>query len=65
VAWGELLKVRRAAEGNPNWVPSWIERVRYQSVVYKILREQFDAARQRWQSLPIKKHPSEASERIH
>ena len=51
---GELLKVRRAAEGNPNWVPSRIEGVRYQSEVYKILREQFDAARQRWQSLPIK-----------
>src|SRR6476646_4890845 len=42
-AWGELLKSSPGIEG-----------VRYQSEVYKILRERFDAARQRWQSLPIK-----------
>ena len=47
VVWEEVLKPRREAEGNPNWVPSWIEGVRYQTEVYKTLREQFDAARQR------------------
>jgi len=45
VVWDEVLKVRRETEGNPNWVPSWIESVRYHNEVYKILREQFDAAR--------------------
>jgi hypothetical protein len=48
------LKVRRAAEGNPNWRSSWMEGVHYQSEVSRILRGQFYAARQRWQSLPIK-----------
>jgi hypothetical protein len=43
--WEEVLKARREAEGNPNWRPSWIEGVRYQTEVYKILREQFYAAR--------------------
>ena len=36
--WEEVLKPRREAEGNPNWRPSWIEGVRYQTEVYKILR---------------------------
>ena len=39
--WEEVLKARREAEGNPNWRPSWIEGVRYQTEVYKIFREQF------------------------
>jgi hypothetical protein len=51
--WEEVLKPRREAEG-PNWRPSWIEGVAYQTQVNKILWEQFYAARQRWQSLPIK-----------
>jgi hypothetical protein len=45
--WEHVLKSRREAEGSPNWRPSWIEGVRYQTEVYKILREQFYAARQR------------------
>jgi len=49
-----VLKARREAEGNPNWRPSWMEGLHYQSEVSKILRGQFYAARQRWQSLPIK-----------
>ena len=52
--WQEVLKPRREAEGNPNWRPSWMEGVHYQNEVSKILWEQFYAARQRWQSLPIK-----------
>jgi hypothetical protein len=51
--WQEVLKPRREAEG-PNWRPSWIEGVAYQTQVNKILWEQFYAARQKWQSLPIK-----------
>jgi hypothetical protein len=43
--WEQVLKARREAEGNPNWRPSWMEAVRYQTEVYKILREQFHAAR--------------------
>ena len=43
--WQEVLKPRREAEDNPNWRPSWMEGVRYQSEVYKILRQQFYAAR--------------------
>ena len=43
--WDEVLKPRREAEGNPNWRPSWIEGVRYQTEVNKILRERFSAAR--------------------
>ena len=43
--WEEVLKPRREAEGNPNWRPSWMEGVSYQTQVYKILREQFYAAR--------------------
>jgi hypothetical protein len=43
--WEEVLKDRREAEGNPNWRPTWIEGVRYQNEVYKILRDQFHAAR--------------------
>ena len=52
--WEEVLKVRRETQGNPNWRPSWMDSVRYQSEVSKIFRGQFYAARQRWQSLPIK-----------
>ena len=52
--WQEVLKPRREAEGNPNWRPSWMEGVHYQSEVSKILWGQFYAARQRWRSLPIK-----------
>jgi hypothetical protein len=42
--WEEVLKHRREAEGNPNWRPSWMEGVRYQSEVYRILWQQFCAA---------------------
>ena len=42
--WQEVLKPRREAEG-PNWRPSWIEGVAYQTLVNKILWEQFYAAR--------------------
>jgi hypothetical protein len=52
--WQEVLKPRREAEGNPNWRPNWMEGISYQTQVNKILREHFYAARQRWQSLPIK-----------
>ena len=52
--WDQVLKQRREAAGNPNWRPSWMEGIGYQTQVNKILREQFYAARQRWQSLPIK-----------
>ena len=41
----DLLKRRRETEGNPNWRPSWMEGVRYQTRVNKILREKFWAAR--------------------
>ena len=43
--WEQVLKARREAEGNPNWRPSWMEGVSYQTQVNKILREQFYAAR--------------------
>jgi hypothetical protein len=43
--WQEVLKPRREAEGNPNWRPSWMEGVSYQSKVYEILRQKFYAAR--------------------
>jgi len=43
--WDQVLKQRREAEDNPNWRPSWIEGVRYQTEVYKILRQRFYAAR--------------------
>src|SRR6476659_7352786 len=39
--WQEVLKPRREAEGNPNWRPSWMEGVHYQSEVSKILWGQF------------------------
>jgi hypothetical protein len=39
--WQEVLKPRREAEGNPNWRPSWMEGVRYQSEVSKILWNNF------------------------
>jgi hypothetical protein len=47
--WDEVLKARREAEGNPNWRPNWMEGVRCQSEVYKILRERFYAARRVWE----------------
>jgi hypothetical protein len=43
--WEEVLKPRREAEGNPNWRPSWMEGVRYQTQANKILRQKFYAAR--------------------
>jgi hypothetical protein len=43
--WEEVLKARREAVGNPNWWPSWMEGISYQTQVNKILREQFYAAR--------------------
>jgi hypothetical protein len=43
--WQEVLKPRREAEGNPNWRPSWMDGVSYQTQVHKILWEQFYAAR--------------------
>ena len=39
--WEKVLKPRREAEGNPNWRPSWMEGVGYQTQVRKILWEQF------------------------
>ena len=39
--WDEVLKHRREAEANPNWRPSWMEGMRYQTQVNKILWEQF------------------------
>jgi hypothetical protein len=41
----EVLQPRREAEGNPNWRPSWMEGISYQTQVNKMLREQFYAAR--------------------
>jgi hypothetical protein len=43
--WQEVLKARREAEGNPNWRPTWMEGVRYQTQMNKILWERFCAAR--------------------
>ena len=43
--WQEVLKPRREAEGDPNWRPSWMEGVSYQTQVNKILRQKFYAAR--------------------
>jgi hypothetical protein len=42
--WNKVLKQRREARGNPNWLPSWMEGVSYQTQVRKILWEQFYAA---------------------
>jgi len=42
---GGGAQARREAEGNPNWRPNWMEGVRYQSEIYKILRQRFYAAR--------------------
>ena len=42
--WQEVLKPRREVEG-PNWRPSWMEGVSYQTQVNKILRQKFYAAR--------------------
>jgi hypothetical protein len=39
--WQEVLKARREAEGNPNWRPSWMEGLSYQTQVQKTLLEQF------------------------
>jgi hypothetical protein len=39
----EILRPRREAEG-PNWQPSWMEAVSYQSEGYNILREKFRAS---------------------
>lgn len=40
-----ILKLRREAEGNPNWRPSFMECMAYQNQVRKILREQIQATR--------------------
>ena len=40
--WAQVLAVRRRAEGNPNWRPSWMEGVRYQNEVGAILRAQWE-----------------------
>ena len=42
--WEEVLQPRREAEG-PNWRPSWMEGISYQTQVNKILWQQFYAAR--------------------
>ena len=42
--WEEVLKARREAEGQ-NWHPSWMEGVRYQTQVNKIVWERFYAVR--------------------
>jgi hypothetical protein len=39
--WDEVLRPRREAEGNPRWRPTWMEGMRYQTQVNKILWEQF------------------------
>jgi hypothetical protein len=39
--WEEVLRSRRVAEGNPHWRPTWMEGMRYQTQVNKILWEQF------------------------
>ena len=39
--WDQVLKTRRDLEDDPNWRPSWIEGLAYQSEVNRILREQF------------------------
>jgi hypothetical protein len=44
--WEEVLKARRDAEG-PNWRPTWMEGISYQTQVNKILWERFYAARRR------------------
>jgi hypothetical protein len=41
--WDEVLKPRRETKG-PNWRPNWMDGVRYQSEVYRILWEQLYAA---------------------
>jgi hypothetical protein len=52
--WQEVLKPRREAEGNLNWRPSWMEGVRYQTQMNKILWEKFYAAR-RVANLPARR----------
>jgi hypothetical protein len=42
VVWDEVLKPRRETEG-PEWRPSWIEGMAYQSEVFRILRQRFEA----------------------
>ena len=42
--WDQVLASRRLAEVNPNWRPSWMEGIGYQSEVRRILWEQFRAA---------------------
>ena len=43
--WDQVLKPRREAESNPDWRPSWILGVGYQTQVNKIFWEQFYAVR--------------------
>jgi hypothetical protein len=40
--WAQVLAVRRRAEGNRSWRPSWMEGVRYQNEVGAILRAQWE-----------------------
>ena len=49
--WDQVLKQRREAEGNPNWLPSWMEGVSYQIQVRKTLCEQFHAIRRAGSSI--------------
>jgi hypothetical protein len=66
--WDQVLKHRREAEGNPNWRPSWIKGVHYQSQVHKILRQRFYAGsgfaitasppRKCWRPRPVRFHSS-------
>jgi len=37
--WEEVLKRRRVAEGNPNWRPSFLEAMRLQNQVHKVIWE--------------------------
>lgn len=46
--WKGVLQPRREALGDPNWRPKcWSEGVGYQREVYRILRQRFEAERQR------------------
>jgi hypothetical protein len=44
--WDEVLKPRCELEA-PNWRPNWIEGMAYQGEVFRVLRERFEAERQR------------------
>jgi hypothetical protein len=44
--WNEVLRSRRELEGL-TWRPSWIEGLAYQGEVFRVLRDRFEAERQR------------------